>query len=110
MTIVPQTESSDLQPGWTSLPDGTMLREVTTFSQSDIDGGFIFYMHRSEDSQTPSDAFTFEVRTYHLLKYFEKLFFNLNSRNGEKRLNVNIIPLMLVSRRCWDLFGLTTLG
>lgn len=58
--IVPQT-ADGLNAGWTALPDGTVYQQVTDFRQSDINEGYIFYQHQSEDTQVTTDTFTFQV-------------------------------------------------
>ena len=60
--IVPQPEVSTLQAGWTSLPNGSLLRQVTKFRQHDVDVGYIFYRHDSTNTDALSDSFTFEVQ------------------------------------------------
>ena len=61
LMIVPQT-ADGLNAGWTALPDGTMYQQVTDFRQSDINEGYIFYEHQSEDTQLTTDTFTFQVK------------------------------------------------
>lgn len=59
--VIPQPEGLGAQEGWTSLPDGTMIRQVGDFRQTDVDEGSIYYQHESDEQESLSDSFTFEV-------------------------------------------------
>lgn len=74
LMVVAQTEESGLNAGWTALPDGTMFTKVTEFRQTDINQGYIFYQHQSEDTDISTDTFTFQVCVTNLHRPFHILF------------------------------------
>jgi len=57
--VVAQLES--LPPGWANIGDGKMMREISKFTQNDIDSGLLFYQHRVDTEPTTADSFTFQV-------------------------------------------------
>lgn len=64
LMVVAQVNGSELISGWTALPDGTMFGQVTEFTQTDINQGYIFYQHQSENMEIKADTFTFQVGAY----------------------------------------------